>query len=68
VTVPAGSFRALRIEATGQWRSSCGSDRMAQTFWVAPDQGLPVKQELQSYFGGRLQSFDTTELVSFNKP
>lgn len=66
VTVPAGSYRALRIESEGTWINSCGNDRMVHRHWVVPGQAVPVRTEELIYAGGRLYVGNLIELISFN--
>jgi hypothetical protein len=36
VTVPAGTFRALRIDSKGAWQNTCASNRLQYKFWYVP--------------------------------
>ena len=36
VTVPAGTFRTLRIDGKGRWRNSCEPDQQPFKFWYVP--------------------------------
>lgn len=64
VTVPAGRFKAYRIEYRGYFRSSRGTTgRQDDTYWYAPEVKANVKHIRSS---GRPVSM--TELVSHKKP
>ena len=65
VSVPAGTFRALRIDSNGYWRNSCGSGRLAFRFWYAPKVKWHVKSESRVYAGGQLFDGSIRELTSF---
>lgn len=66
VTVPAGTFRALRIDSSGYWRNNCGSDRSVYKFWYAPKVKWLVKSEAVIYAGGRIYDATIRELKSFH--
>lgn len=65
VTVPAGTFRALRIDSSGYWRNNCGSDRLEYKFWYVPKVKWLVKSESLTYAGGRLYDGQIRELKSY---
>ena len=45
VTVPAGTFRALRIDHDGRWTNCHGSDTHKETYWYVPALRTSVKSE-----------------------
>ena len=55
VTVPAGTFKTLRVEHAGQYTSTEGaqswSGRITETFWYAPEVGRVVAQEYKDTTG-----------------
>jgi hypothetical protein len=65
VTVPAGSFRALRIDSSGQWRNGCGGDRQSYRFWYAPAVKWVVRSETLVYAQGQIFDSQLRELRSF---
>jgi hypothetical protein len=65
VTVPAGTFRAIRIDSQGYWSSSCGRDRLAYKFWYAPEVHWLVKSEAVTYAGGKVYDKQIRVLKSF---
>lgn len=65
VKVPAGSFRALRIDSEGRWRNGCGSDRLQYKFWYVPALRWLVRSESWSYASGRPYTAEIRELMSF---
>jgi hypothetical protein len=65
VTVPAGTFRALRIDSSGYWRNRCGSDRSQYKFWYVPAVKWFVKSESLIYAGGRIYDGHILELKSY---
>jgi len=65
VIVPAGTFRALRIDSNGYWNNSCGSDRSEYKFWYVPKVKWLVKSESRIFAGGRLYDGQILELKSF---
>jgi len=67
VTVPAGTFRALRIEHSGTWTApKCGTGRTVLRFWYAPDVRRHVKYE-ESWYNprGQLNNGMRFELSAF---
>jgi hypothetical protein len=65
VTVPAGTFRTIRIDSQGYWSSRCGRDRLAYKFWYSPDVRWLVKSEATTYAGGKLYDQQIRTLKSF---
>lgn len=65
VTVPAGTFRALRIDSKGRWRNSCGSDQQSFKFWYVPKVKWFVRSESLIYGGGRLAEGSIRELTAY---
>lgn len=66
VTVPAGSFRALRIDSNGFWHSICGTGLLAYKYWYVPKVKALVKSETRVYFaGGNLIAGENRELKAF---
>lgn len=55
VTVPAGTFKTLRVEHAGEYTSTEGaqswSGRITETFWYAPEVGRVVAQEYKDTTG-----------------
>lgn len=45
VKVPAGTFRALRIDHTGRSSNSCGSPALTRRHWYVPELKMSVKVE-----------------------
>ncbi len=68
VSVPAGKFRALRVESEGTLRNGCGNNRQAHKHWYAPDLTMPVRQESTFYAGGRIGRYELHELMSLTRP
>lgn len=68
VTVPAGKFRALRLESEGMMRSGCGTNRQAHKHWVVPDLPVPIRQEQTFYGGVRISRFEVHEMMSLTRP
>ncbi|MDT9000714.1 hypothetical protein RQP53_15670 [Paucibacter sp. APW11] len=65
VEVPAGRFKALRIDSKGYWRNGCGNDQLSYRFWYAPAVKSIVKNESIIYAGGRMFSGTLSELKSY---
>lgn len=65
VKVPAGTFRALRIDSDGNWRNSCGSGKLTYRFWYAPKVKWLVKSDSRVFAGGQLFDGSIRELTSF---
>lgn len=58
LTVPAGTFEALRIESTDKYRHVFGMTTLGKrTAWVVPDFGQPVKVRY-IYEGKRLHEYE----------
>lgn len=68
VTVPAGKFRALRVESEGTLRNGCGSNRQTHKHWYVPDLTVPVRQESIFYAQARIGRFELHELTSLTRP
>lgn len=55
VTVPAGTFKTLRVEHSGRYKSTQGSQswqgRITETYWYAPDVGRVVASEYKDTTG-----------------
>lgn len=68
VALPAGKFRALRVESEGVLRNSCGTNRHAHKHWYVPGKLAPVRQESTFYGGGRITRMELHELMSFTPP
>jgi hypothetical protein len=65
ITVPAGTFSAFRVEASG-WAER-GSTTLAGTYWIAPDETpLFVAYNQTNRNRWRLVNTDRIELVSFS--
>jgi hypothetical protein len=63
--VPAGKYRALRIDHDGTWSSSCGSGRIAKKFWYVPELKYYAKFESLDYGpDGQVADASVTELQS----
>ncbi|KQW45372.1 MULTISPECIES: hypothetical protein [unclassified Roseateles] len=67
ISTPAGSFRALRIEADGRVRNGCEADMLKQKFWFAPGIAVPLKQETVVYARGRIAADENHELQSLTR-
>jgi hypothetical protein len=67
VVVPAGTFKALRIEHTGTWRNGPNSGKEAYTAWYAPDAKRVIKSTFQTWNapGTRLDFNSETRLISY---
>jgi len=65
VKVPAGTFRALRIDSEGTWRNRCGSDRSTYKFWYVPKVKWLVRSETWIYAGGRVFEGLIRELTEY---
>lgn len=65
VKVPAGAFRALRIDSEGSWRNRCGSDRSVYKFWYVPKVKWLVRSESWIYAGGRVYEGLIRELTRY---
>ena len=46
VTVPAGTYRALRVDHSGYWNNCYGSDRHTEKYWYVPALKADVKVEI----------------------
>lgn len=68
ITLPTGKQRALRVDSSGSWRNSCGSDRQSHKHWYLPSLGVPVRQEDIVYFQGRIFQFEVQELQPLTPP
>jgi hypothetical protein len=66
VSVPAGTFRALKIVHAGRYTMQGGSSTVRETFWYAPSVKNFVKWEHQSrgFSGGPFDNFQR-ELTEF---
>jgi hypothetical protein len=72
VTVPAGTFKTLRIEHTGRYRATQAPQswqgRINETFWYAPDIGRVVAQEYKDTTGaGKTWDQHRDELVALRR-
>jgi hypothetical protein len=69
VSVPAGTFRALRLEITGEGQIAESARRAEQTFafrvWYAPEVKRCVRMEQMVWHGSRLYGHDQVELTAF---
>jgi hypothetical protein len=45
VTVPAGTYRALRVDHSGYWNNCYGSDKHTEKYWYVPSLKVAVKVE-----------------------
>ncbi len=45
VTVPAGTYRALRVKHAGYWNNCLGSDKHRETYWYVPALKTHVRVE-----------------------
>lgn len=68
ITLPAGRFRALRVESSGQWRSGCGADRQTHKQWYVAGLGVPVRQEDVYFFQGRIFGYEVQEMLELQRP
>jgi len=68
VSVPAGRFRALRLESEGMMRSGCGTNRQAHKLWAMADLPVPIRQESTFYGGPRITRFEVQELLDLSRP
>lgn len=68
VTLPAGKFRALRVESSGFVRNGCGNNQQAHKHWYVMDHPVPVRQESTYYAGPRISRFELHEMVSLTTP
>lgn len=72
VTVPAGSFRALRLEFAGERERAPFSPivtyRFALRVWYAPEVGRYVRLEHEEWLATRQSSHTAVELMSFSPP
>ena len=69
VTVPAGTFKALRVEHLGGYKAKQGAQdwqgKITETFWYAPDVGRVVAQEYKDTTGtGKTWDQRRDELVA----
>ena len=62
ITVPAGTFSAFRIEASG-WALSFGT-QLETKLWVVPGFNFTIRREHMARNRGRYLTTDRTELVS----
>ena len=69
VTVPAGTFDAVRIECSGFWTrvfNGTGSGRQTEAQWYAPSINRFVKSQFSDTFGGGAPNTkNQTELLEF---
>lgn len=68
LTLPAGKFRALRVESEGVMRNGCGNNRQAHKHWYVPDFIVPVRQESTFYAQVRVNRFEVHELLGLTRP
>jgi hypothetical protein len=68
VTVPAGTFRAMRLEIDGKHRAKAWDiTKFSFRVWYAPQVGRYVKYEHQTWRGdGRKVTDEAVKLVAFN--
>jgi uncharacterized caspase-like protein len=65
VTVPAGTFKAYRVEGTGVARSSVEGSYLSQMRWIDPATMISVRVDLEyRTMRGRLTEYSSTQLVS----
>lgn len=72
MTVPAGAFKTLRVEHTGNYKATQGvhswKGRITETFWYAPDVGRVVAQTYTDTTGrGNTWKQRRDELVSIRQ-
>lgn len=72
VTVPAGTFKTLRVEHTGHYKATqpgkSWRGRITETFWYAPEVGRVVAQEYKDTTGwGKTWDQRRDELVEMRK-
>jgi len=65
VTVPAGKFRAMRVDSDGKWTSRCGTGKLVFKYWYAPQVKWTVRSESIVYADGRIFSNVARELTSY---
>jgi len=65
VLVPAGKFRAIRIDSRGFWRSGCGTDKLAYKFWYSPQVKSFVRSESIVYHRGEMIVNAVRELTAY---
>jgi len=73
VTVAAGTFRALRVQANGRRLRSAGAPNVPMSYritaWYAPDVGRYVRLEHQQWLGnGQSYLHESVELLSHRPP
>lgn len=61
ITIPAGTFKAYKIQIKG-WS---GSNRIDNLSWVLPDWGVPLKTIRRVYHARGSPTLETVELESF---
>jgi len=66
VTVPAGTFKAFKVEKVCE-TSSAGLLVSKGTTWIDPTTMLNVRIDTLTRMGGRIQDFDTLRLVSVKR-
>jgi len=68
VTVPAGTFKAYRVEGTGVARSSVEGSYLSQMRWIDPATMISVRVDLEyRTMRGRLAEYSSTQLVSVKR-
>jgi Caspase domain len=65
VKVPAGTFKAYRVERSGEARRPGGFSRMTGTMWIDPTTMLSVRNDTMFRSGGKIDHYDSNQWVSY---
>lgn len=63
ITVPAGTFRALRVDHKGRSSNACGSPTLTRKRWYVPELKAPVR--IENFWQGAAFGGDTFVLKSW---
>jgi uncharacterized caspase-like protein len=69
VTVPAGTFKAYRVEGNGVARSGVDGSYLSQMRWIDPATMISVRVDVEhrTMRAGRLSEYSSTQLVSVRR-
>ena len=66
VTVPAGTFRAFRVERRGEAKGPRGTTVLSGTLWIDPATMRVIRNDLLFKAGNRVVEHSSTQLVSLS--
>ena len=67
VTVPAGTFKAFKVERTGEARGSNTYVVLTGTAWIDPTTMITVRTDTLQRSGGKIGLYDSEQLVSVTR-